>query len=102
MYVVTYFEVAPAAVRKTNATLRQFSAATRKENGNTELTVLREIARPGRFALVEAWRDKAAFDAHGAAMKALGSQLQPVFASPLRAARIRIDVDRRGACDAPR
>ena len=82
MYVVTYFEVAPAAVRKTNATLRQFSAATRKENGNTELTVLHEIGRPGRFAIVEAWRDKAAFDAHGAAMKALGNQLQPVFASP--------------------
>ena len=82
VYAVTYFETAPAAVRKTNAMLRQFSAATRKENGNTELTVLHEIGRPGRFAIVEAWRDKAAFDAHGAAMKALGGQLQPAFASP--------------------
>lgn len=82
IYTVTYFEVAPAGSRKTTGLLRQFAVATRKEEGNAELTVLREIGRPGRFALVEAWRDKAASDAHGAAMKALGDKLQPLFASP--------------------
>jgi quinol monooxygenase YgiN len=82
VYAVTYFEVGTASARKTAALLRQFSAATRKEDGNAELTVLHEIGRPGRFALVEAWRDKAALDAHGTAMKALGDRLQPLFASP--------------------
>ena len=82
VYVVTYFEVDPAAARKSAGLLRQFAAATRKEDGNGELTLLHESGRPGRFAIVEAWRDKAAFDAHGAAMKALGDKLQPVFVSP--------------------
>lgn len=85
VYVVTYFEVDPAAARKTAGLLRQFAAATRKEDGNAELTLLHEISRPGRFALVEAWRDKAALDAHGAAMKALGDKLQPAFVSPFEA-----------------
>jgi quinol monooxygenase YgiN len=84
-YVVTYFEVAPTASRKTGGLLRAFSAATRKEAGNVEFLALREIARPGRFALVEAWQDKAALDAHGAAMKALADKLQASFASPFDA-----------------
>ena len=82
IYVVTYFDVMPANSRKTATLLHQFAAATRKAVGNTELTVLREIGRPGRFAIVEAWRDKPALEAHGAAMKALGEQLQPAFTSP--------------------
>ena len=81
-YVVTYFEVAPAASRKTSSLLRQFSSATRKEGGNVEFLALHEIARPGRYAILEAWQDKAALDAHGAAMKALGDKLQSSFASP--------------------
>ena len=82
IYAVTYFEVDPAASRKALGLLRQFAAATRKEDGNGELILLHEIGRPGRFAIVEAWRDKAAADAHGAAVKALADKLQPVFASP--------------------
>jgi quinol monooxygenase YgiN len=84
-YAVTYFEVAPAASRKTGAVLRQFAAAARKEDGSVEFLALHEIARPGRYALVEAWRDKAALDAHGAAMKALADKLQASFTSPFDA-----------------
>jgi quinol monooxygenase YgiN len=82
LYAVTYFEVAPASSRKTSSLLRQFSAASRQVDGNAESTVLHEMGRPGRFAILEAWRDKAAFEAHGAAMKALGDKLQPFFAGP--------------------
>ena len=82
VYVVTYFEVTPAGARKAAALLRQFADATRKADGNTELTVLHEIGRPGRFALVEAWTDKAALDAHATAMKALGDKLQAIFVGP--------------------
>jgi len=84
-YCVTYFEVAPADARKTAGLLRQFAAATQKEGGNVEFLALHEIGRPGRFAIVEAWKDKAALDAHGAAMKALGDKLQSAFASPFDA-----------------
>ncbi len=82
VYAVTYFEVAPTGSRKAAALLRQFAAETRKEDGNTELTALHEMGRAGRFAIVEAWKDKAAYDHHGAAMRALGDKLQPIFASP--------------------
>lgn len=85
VYVVTYFDVMPKDTGKAVTLLRQFAAATRKEAGNTELTVLHEIARPGRFALVEAWKDKTAYDAHGAATKALADKLQPIFLAPLDA-----------------
>jgi quinol monooxygenase YgiN len=85
VYVATYFEVAPSGSRKATTLLRQFAEATRKADGNTELTVLHEIARPGRFAIVEAWKDKAALDAHAAAMKALGDKLQPSFLGPFDA-----------------
>jgi quinol monooxygenase YgiN len=81
-YCITYFEVAPAASRKTGGLLRLFAATTRKEDGNLEFLALHEIARPGRFAIVEAWKDKAALDAHGAAMKALADKLQASFVSP--------------------
>lgn len=89
IYVVTYFEVAPAASRKTAGLLRQFSSAARNEAGNVEFLALHEITRPGRFAFVEAWQDKAAFDLHGAAMKALADKLEAAFASPFDARQFR-------------
>ena len=87
VYVVTYFDVAPAASRKTGAMLRQFTAASRREPGNLDFLALREIGRPGRFAVVEAWQDKGGLDAHGAAMAAVGDKLQPVLLTPFDARR---------------
>ncbi len=82
VYTVTYFDVDPAASRAVGGLLRQFAAATRKEGGNIELLALREIARPGRYAILEGWRDGAARDAHASAMKALADKLQANIASP--------------------
>src|SRR5881275_770649 len=62
-YRITYFDVAPAATVKTAALLRQFAAATKKQDGNAGFLALSEIGRPGRFAVVEVWRDRAAADA---------------------------------------
>jgi len=82
VYVLTYFDAAPSAAGRTADVLRQFAASTRKEDGNGELTVLQEIGRPGRFAIVETWRDKAAREGHGAAAKALAEKLHPDISSP--------------------
>src|SRR5437868_12449553 len=82
VYIVTYFEVAGPAAGKTLELLRQFAAATRKEAGNAGFLSLEELGRPARFATVEVWRDKAALEAHGAAVAALRDKLQPVFTSP--------------------
>jgi quinol monooxygenase YgiN len=83
VYIVTYFEVGAAAAGKTVGLLQQFATATRKEDGNGGFLALEELARPARFAMVEVWRDKAAVEAHGAAVAALRDKLQPLFASPL-------------------
>jgi quinol monooxygenase YgiN len=82
VYGVTYFEAGPAAANAVAAALKQFAAATRKEDGNTGFAALREAGRPGRFAFVEGWRDKKAIDAHAAAAKALQEQVQANLAAP--------------------
>jgi quinol monooxygenase YgiN len=65
VYVVTYVEVMPDAVAPGVALLKQYRDASVKEDGNLRTAALQEVDRPNRFVIVEAWRDKAAFDAHG-------------------------------------
>jgi quinol monooxygenase YgiN len=85
IYAVTYFDIIPADVAKAMTVLRPFVQATRTENGNVEFTLLDEIARNGRMAMIEAWRDKAALEAHHAAVEALANKLQSFFAAPFDA-----------------
>ena len=82
VYVITFFEVAPAAAAKALPFLRAYAADSRKADGNAGVRALRETARPARLAIVGVWRDKAAVDAHTAALAALRDKLQPVLASP--------------------
>src|SRR5437762_5975144 len=49
VYIITYFEVGDAATKPTADALRQYAAATRKEDGNTGFVALEEIARPARL-----------------------------------------------------
>jgi len=83
VYVVTYFEADPTTVPRVVSTLRRAVAQARQSDGNTGFLALRERERPGRFAIVESWRDQAAHDAHAAAAKTLADQLQPYLVSPL-------------------
>jgi quinol monooxygenase YgiN len=64
IYVATYVEVMPNAVAPASALLRRYRDASRAEAGNLRFDVLAEIARPNRFVIVEAWRDKAALAVH--------------------------------------
>jgi quinol monooxygenase YgiN len=79
---MTFFEVVAPGAGRAASLLHQFAVATRKAEGNSGVLALREIGRPERFAMVEVWRDKAALDAHAAAVTALGEKLQPIFAAP--------------------
>ncbi|MBV9862812.1 MAG: antibiotic biosynthesis monooxygenase [Alphaproteobacteria bacterium] len=81
-YLVTYFEIAPAEGAKAVAALRLYAGEARHADGNIGLLALRERDRPGRFAMIEGWRDQAALDAHMAAAKALADQLRPDLVSP--------------------
>jgi quinol monooxygenase YgiN len=81
VYIVTYFDVAPAAAQQSAALAREFAAASRKEDGNAGFEAFEEIDRPSRFATLEAWRDKKASDAHnsGPAAAAFRDKLQPLM-----------------------
>ena len=83
-YAVTYFEAAAPDVAHALALTLQFAAASRKEPGNAGFEAFQELGRPSRFALFEAWRDKAAADAHdkGPAATAFRDKLQPVLVGP--------------------
>jgi quinol monooxygenase YgiN len=66
-YIVTYFETAFADKDKVRVLARKLSEAVAKEDGNLRFEVLQRIGQPEQFAILEAWKDKAAHTAHAEA-----------------------------------
>ena len=83
-YVVTYIEVAPSSKNHAARLLRDLDAVSRKEAGNLRFEIMQRIDRPHHFAVVEAWKDQKALDAHAAATstKQFRSQLEPLLSAP--------------------
>jgi quinol monooxygenase YgiN len=79
-YVVTYIEVAPSAQGDVASLLKSVAAASRKEAGNERYDVLQRIDRENQFAILEAWTDLKAAEAHqgGAALKQFKDKLKPL------------------------
>src|ERR1700753_1581887 len=71
IYVTTYVEVLANAIAPGVSLLEAYSDASRKQDGNLRFNVLQEIGRPNRFAIIEAWRDPGALDAHAKAASTL-------------------------------
>ena len=67
IFLATYVDVMPNSVDSAERLLDRYREASRRDEGNLRFQVLQEISRPNRFAIVEAWKDKAALDAHVAA-----------------------------------
>ncbi len=88
-YVVTIVETGAPDAAKATAILRDLAAASRGEAGNTGYAVLHERGHPGRFAIIETWRDKAALDRHETAAKPADDKLQPLLVAPSDPARLR-------------
>jgi quinol monooxygenase YgiN len=84
VYRVTYIEVMPNAAGPTDAALKRYRDASRRDDGNVRLDLLDEIAQPNRFVIVEVWRDKAALDAHdqSAATVQFQEKLKPIEDAP--------------------
>jgi quinol monooxygenase YgiN len=68
VYLATYVDVMPNAADSSRDTFDLYRSSSRKEDGNLRFDVVREIGRTNRFAIIEAWRDKAALDAHAKAV----------------------------------
>jgi len=64
VYLATYVDVMPNSVASGASLLTRYRDASRKQDGNLRFDAMQEIARPNRFVIIEAWRDKAALDAH--------------------------------------
>jgi quinol monooxygenase YgiN len=84
VYVATYVEAMPNAVASAAAALKRYRDASRHDPGNLRFDVLAEMARPNRFVMVEAWKDKATLDAHAQSAGAVQfqEQLKPIQDAP--------------------
>lgn len=83
-FVVSYIEVAPASKDQATTLLKQLAEASRKDAGNARFEVLQRIDRPHHFAVLEAWSDQKAHEAHAAAAhtKTFREKLQLLQAAP--------------------
>jgi quinol monooxygenase YgiN len=82
-YVVTYIEVMPSAQGEAAGLLKQVATASRMEAGNQRYDVLQRIDRENQFAILEAWADLKAAEAHagGATLKQFKDKLKPLQVS---------------------
>jgi quinol monooxygenase YgiN len=62
IYLVSYFEIAPTEGATAASVLETYRDSGRKTTGNLRFDVLHEMGRPDRFAIIEAWQDRAALD----------------------------------------
>jgi quinol monooxygenase YgiN len=71
IYVTTYVEVMADAIAPGVSVLEEYRDESRKQVDNLRFNVLQEIGRPNRFAIIEAWRDPGALNAHAKAASTL-------------------------------
>jgi quinol monooxygenase YgiN len=64
IHAVTYVEVMPLSAADGRTLLQRYRDATRSEEGNLRCEVVSRIGQPHHLAVLEVWRDQAAFDAH--------------------------------------
>jgi autoinducer 2-degrading protein len=84
-YLVTYIDTLPAAEGQSASLLKQLADASRKEAGNLRFEVLQRTTPSSQFLVLEAWKDKAAMDAHMAAAstKQVRDKLLPLLLAPI-------------------
>jgi quinol monooxygenase YgiN len=84
VYVIDYVDVLASATPQAAAVLRHYRDSSLGESGAMGIELYSQRGRPGGFAVVEFWRDAAAFEAHGraAAMADLSRDVQPIQLAP--------------------
>jgi quinol monooxygenase YgiN len=84
MYVVAYVDVLASAAPRAAAALRQYRGASRGEPGALRIELYSQRGRPSGFAIVEVWRDGAAYETHlkSAAIERLHLDLNPLQLAP--------------------
>lgn len=81
-HAISYVDVLPAAARQASGALQRYREANRPRDGFLRFEIFEQTGRAGHFALAEAWRDQAAFDAGAtAARNELLEALAPIRTS---------------------
>ena len=85
VYIVAYIDVLASAAPRAAASLRQYRDACRVEPGALRIDLYSQTGRPSGFAIVEHWRDGAAYEGHrnAAAIEHLRRGLQPLQLAPM-------------------
>ena len=85
VHVVVYVDVLASAAPRAAAALKAYRAESRREPGATGIDVFAQEGRASGLALVEVWRDSAAFETHGkaAAIERLRREIKPLQLAPL-------------------
>ena len=80
VYAVTHVDVIPPKKDDALALLRNLADDSRKEPANLRFDVVQQTSRPNHFTVVEIWKDRPAFDAHGMAVhtRLFRDQLAPM------------------------
>jgi quinol monooxygenase YgiN len=84
-YTVSYIEVGPVLAKIGALALRNYGDASKNDSGKVDLDVVQRIDRPNQFAVLGAWTDQAAYEAHvkGEPSKKLNDKLATTLASPV-------------------
>jgi len=83
VYVVSYIDAQNALKSQTMTLLKQFRTACAKEDGNQRCEIVQRMEQQNEFAIMEVWKDQAAFKAHAAGPGAqLRDKLKPLLGSP--------------------
>jgi len=65
LYVVTHVDVPPPFKDECVAMLKKLADDSRKDEGNLRYDVVQQMNRPNHFTVIEMWKSRKAFDAHG-------------------------------------
>src|SRR5215510_3138259 len=85
IHMISYIDVAPAAMDRAAGLLRPLAEASRKDAGNLLFQILQRTAPTHQFVIVATWKDQQALDAHDAAAhnKQFRSQINPHLIAPI-------------------
>ncbi len=79
---VAYVEVQAASAAAGRAALQQYRKAIGKASSSARIELFEQLGRPGHFAIVETWRDQAAFGRRDTGTRGLlNDALAPIRAS---------------------
>ena len=65
LYVVTHVDVPPPSKDECVTMLKKLADDSRKDDGNLRFDVVQQTSRPNHFTVIEMWKSRKAFDAHG-------------------------------------